>query len=518
MITTVSAPTTRSNVTLHPVVRDVVFSGVTSLVISGSALLVVSLIGRLSDPEAVAEYLLMRRVSGWILSGVLLGITLALPRYIANAVNRPGLQRAYFSVGFYLAIAATAAVAIITCLSSGAFARLLFGDRAFEALILPLALLLLANAFHATVFGYYRGRLEMERANLLQFLNFGVFPIVSVSVFWVRQSVGLMFVLLAGLMFVSTTLIAIPIFRENSEHTMSWRILAGNLLRYGTARIPGDIALGALFTIAPVIASHYIPLPKLAPLLLGLGILSVLGTGANPLNQVLLSKITMMLAEDRTREARRYIQHLLSASIEISFFICVQAVIFADVAVRIWVGPKYLTEILLIRILLAAAPFYLLHTALRCVIDAASVTAYNTRNILAAFGIFMAAMFGAVWTLPEAVLLNTIATIFLFALVVLGWLTARTLNQLYEVCFSWRDSGPCLALSATLGVVSFVFRLLEGFHTPALQACAAQVLLTGVFVLFLSRSGSPWFSFLREAISQKRTPQTAEPALLLKSA
>ena len=82
---------------LHPVVRDVLISGVTSIVVSCAALLVVSLVGRLGNPEAVAEYLLVRRVSAWILSGVLLGISMALPRYVAHAVNRPGLQKSYFS-------------------------------------------------------------------------------------------------------------------------------------------------------------------------------------------------------------------------------------------------------------------------------------------------------------------------------------------------------------------------------------------------------------------------------------
>jgi len=130
----------------------------------------------------------------------------------------------------------------------------------------------------------------------------------------------------------------------------------------------------------------------------------------------------MMLAEERKQEAKQYIQHLLSASIEISCFICIQAVIFADVAVRIWVGPKYLTDMLLIRILLAAAPFYLVHTALRCVIDAASVTAYNTRNILISCGLFFTLIFAAIWLLPSSLLLNSIATIFLLALVVLGFL------------------------------------------------------------------------------------------------
>src|SRR5438105_3082867 len=120
--------------TLHPVVRDVLISGVTSVVVSCASLLVVSLVGRLGDPKAVAEYLLVRRVSAWILSGVLLGISMALPRYVAHAVNRPGLQKNYFWAALGRGMAATSAVALVIDLRSSAFSTLLFGDRQFQAL------------------------------------------------------------------------------------------------------------------------------------------------------------------------------------------------------------------------------------------------------------------------------------------------------------------------------------------------------------------------------------------------
>ncbi len=492
-----------SRAVLHPVVRDVIISGITSVVISAASLLVVSLIGRLADPQTVAEYLLLRRVSSWILSGALLGIGIALPRYVAHAVNRPALQKTYFSIALSLALGATAFIALLIDLNSPAFARLLFGDSAFKVLIAPLSLLLIANGFHAAVFGFYRGRLQMARANSLQFLNFAIFPLASVFILWSRGSVAAMFTVLSLVVILSSALMAIPIFRIGPDKDTSWQGITGELLRYGTARIPGDLVLGALFTVAPVIASHYIPLPRLAPLLLGLGILSVLGTSANPLNQVLLSKVTMMLAEGRMADARAYIQHLVAGSVEISFFVCVQSVIFADVAIRIWVGPKYVNEMLLIRMLLVALPFYLLHTALRCVIDAASVTAYNTRNILYTCAVFVAAVTAAIGLLPRTWLLNSIAAAFLFALLVLAWLTVRSLRQLYGVGFAWRNSLSSLALSGAMGIVGFILRWMGNFDTSALEFILLEVLLTAAFLAFLNRRRSPWVMFLREALLQK---------------
>jgi O-antigen/teichoic acid export membrane protein len=267
-----------------------------------------------------------------------------------------------------------------------------------------------------------------------------------------------------------------------------------------------------------VVASHYIALPKLAPMLLGLGILSVLGTSANPLNQVLLSKVTMMLAEGRMDEARNYIEHLLAASVEVSFFVCIQSVIFADVAVRIWVGPKYLSEMLLIRILMVALPFYLLHTALRCAIDAASVIAYNTRNILITSAVFIPVMFAETRIVPATWLLDSIAAAFLLALAILGWLTVRSLRHLYDVRFTWSSSATSFAFAGLLGIAGFVFRRAEHFHTTGLEFITVQVMAVLLFLAFLSFRRSSWLEFLREAFLQRQDAPPTEDFVLLKSA
>jgi O-antigen/teichoic acid export membrane protein len=245
---------------------------------------------------------------------------------------------------------------------------------------------------------------------------------------------------------------------------------------------------------------------SLAPLLLGLGILNIIGTSANPLNQVLLSKVSMMLAEGRMAEARGYIGHLLAAAAELSFFVCIQSVVFADVAIRIWVGPAYSSEGLLIRILLMAIPFYLLHTALRCVIDAGAVTAYNTYNILIAFVVFIASVAVEVRMLPAALLLKSIAATLLLALAVLAWTTARVVKMVYNVRLRWRDSLPSFAFAGFLGCASLAYRYVEHFHTGAFEFMACEVLLNAAFLVFLNRRRCAWFKFVSGGIFRPPAP------------
>jgi O-antigen/teichoic acid export membrane protein len=399
------------------------------------------------------------------------------------------------------------------CIGQAFFARLLFGDAEFKTLVIPLAVFLLANALHAIVFSFYRGRLQMERANFLQFLNFAVFPLVATLVIWTGRSIATMFLTIGVLTLVCTLAMALPIFRERPLGTSHERGVARELLRYGTARIPGDIALGALFTVAPIIASHYVPLPRLAPLLLGLGILNVLGTSANPLNQVLLSKVSMMLAEGRMQEAASYIGHLVTGAVEVSVFACLQIVIFADVVVRIWVGPKYLSEMLLVRILLLAIPFYLLHTALRCVIDAASVTAYNTRNILFTFGLVMASVLVEVRTVPAHWVLDAIAGALLVALVMLAVLTVLSLKKLYPLKLAWSRSGSSLLFALALGGASFALRWVHGFDAGIVEFIIVQIVAASLFAVFLHLKDSPWFAFVRDGLLQKIPAAPRDQAL-----
>src|SRR2546422_7219845 len=92
-------------------------------------------------------------------------------------------------------------------------------------------------------------------------------------------------------------------------------------------------------------------MPEVAFLLLGWNFLLVMGYAAGPLGVVLLSKFSMMLGQNRLAEVRDSLEHLVRAVLDISVFASLQLVVFADVLVRLWVGPSFRPAIPIIRLM-----------------------------------------------------------------------------------------------------------------------------------------------------------------------
>jgi len=383
-------------------------------------------------------------------------------------------------------------------------AEWLLGKPELQYLVLPLSILVFSYALSTVVFGHYRGCLAMTRANVLSLMNYAVIPLLAIVAFWRRNSIPLITMATALPIIGVSVLLAVPLFVRFRPKIRELTRTLRELLAYGVPRVPGDFASGAIFSVASIAAAHYLPLPQVASLLLGIGVLIVIGASVNPLNQVLLSKISMMLSQNRWAQARESLEYLLTAALEISVFICLQTVVFADVIIRFWVGPKFLEQMLVIRILLAATPFYLFFTTLRSAIDAASVKPLNARNIVVASAVVVASLGAAVKLAPRPWLLDSIGASLLVGIIVLAGLTARTLHGLYGLRLQWSRSRYPLLTAATLGAASALSRWVERFDTGVVAFFVTEVIVGVLFLGVLKKARSGWLEFFSTMLLRRR--------------
>lgn len=492
---------------VRPIARDLALTMATefSILVAGVAL--VSLIGRLLGPESLGAYLLVRRVTQWLITGVLLGMGYALPRYIANSVKKPEAERhAYFLAGSACLLTGTTLAAILLWFERQTVARWLFGSVRFESLVLPLGLLLAGLAFEAAPYGYYRGEMAMGRANLLQFVHFAVIPVAAVLLMFPTGSVVLILDLIGGATMLAAVLLAWPICRKIAAHPLpKIKPYVTELLRYGLGRVPGDFGGAALFALGPLVAAHYVSMVQVGYLLLGSSFLMVMGYATGPLGVILLSKISMMLAQDRNEEVRASLQHLIGAALDLSIFATLQLVVLTDLLIRIWVGPRFLEATTVTRLLLLAIPPYLLFMALRSSIDAATVKPRNAGNVLVALGIFVALVVVTVHLFPVTSVLNAIAGSLVVALAALSLLTVRTFKQLYKVTVPWRRCARSVIAAVLLGGVGFGFRWMEGFGGPIFLVAVVEIGIVVAYLGVLLKLDSPWLGFLWQmAFSDRR--------------
>ena len=460
----------------------------------------ISLVGRLLGAASLGEYLLLRRVVSWLMSGVLLGLGVALPRYVAHTINQSDeVPKIYFAAT--LLSVSTIAVGLGLCLAIWRpfFAKAFFGNEGLRHLLLPLALLVCGTAVHGAVYGYYRGILAMGRANALQCCNSALVPVLAVALLFAKHSVAL----IGSVIGVATLLIAlafaIPVARFPVTSTgLELRKCAIELLKYGVSRVSGEFAGAALFALGPVIATHYLPLSQVSYLLLGISILSATSVSVSPLGQVLLSKVSMMLADNRLPAVRERLQHLLGAVLELSTFGCIQILIFADWVIRLWVGSHYVERIEVVRIVVLTVPFYLFCVSLQSVIDAASVKPYNARNDLVALGVFLVTACVVVRTVPNRYLLDSLALTLVWSYVVLACLTGATVRKLYGMRMKWQTLVPAALSGIVLTLLAILFRRMVDVGTRIAPVIIFEFLVWMMFLSFLMwrRDESHWLPFL----------------------
>jgi O-antigen/teichoic acid export membrane protein len=487
----------RGRLSLHPLFRDFGLTAVTELGVLVSGLAIVSLMGRLLGVIALGEYLLLRRVLAWLQPAVQLGMGNALPRYVAyHADGHPAQLRRYLAVSLVLSGGLAALLALLLYLGRNQFAGWLFGSAHLQTLILPLGLMTLGLTIHGSAYGYFRGRLALIQANALQACNVVFVPLIVVIGLAKTHSVGLI-VGATGLVTVIFSMLtsAFLLYRGTGlEDQLSLRDSAGELLRYGVPRVPGDFALGALLALGPLVAMHFVSISNVTCLLLGISILSAVNASSTPVGALMLSKVSMMLVQGRRDAVRTYLQYFLAAVIELAIFVCLQLVVLTPVLLHAWVGRDFGAEALVAQIIMLAIPFYLIYGCLRGSVDAASITAYNTHNLFLALGLFGVLLVTAVNLVPHGLLPPAVAASLLLSLIFLAGLTLRTTRQLFGLTVPWRQIAPGVGVGAVLACATALAQLAMGARgtiAPLLLGAPATV----VFLLTLKVIGTPWVPF-----------------------
>jgi O-antigen/teichoic acid export membrane protein len=489
---------------VRPFFRDLALTAATEFTALVAALVMVSLFGRFLGVIALGEYLMLRRLVSWLQGAVQLGLGTALTRYVAHTSDsKDGKRETYFLITMGISLLVATMLGTILVFLKPAFARLFFGKEEMKVLILPLSFMLLGCAMHSAVYGYYRGRLFMRLANAAQFCNLALIPLISILLFSHTGSVAVIVGSIGTSMCLCSGFFAIPIILMRVRRArVNLRQRSSEMLRYALPRLIGDIAFGGLMALPPIVASHYVAMNRLVYLLLGASILTALTAGVAPLGIILLSKVSIMLRQGKVDDLRERLDFLIAALLELSVFCSLQLLVFTDVVIHAWVGRSLLENTLVIRLLLIAVPFLVLYVGLRSVVDAASLTAYNSRNLLIVLSSMLVAIFLIIRLVPESFVLESIAFVWACALAVLGWLTSRTLRQLLGLSVNYRQMfGPFL-IACVLAGASLFIHWMNRFATGVLAVVVIEVCAAALFLACLRRLG-PWLPYVWNAVFQR---------------
>ncbi len=362
--------------------------GVTALLNVGSLAIISRRLGEID----LGYYTLERRSSALIVPLVLLGVSVATPRYIALALGRgSGDERSYAVTGGLIVAFMAAATGALMAVWPRPVAGLVFGDPDAVGLARALAGLVVASALYQIVYAAFRGYLRMRRANGLELVTVGLAP-VALAMAGPTDFLAFMWAL-NGVIFAATVAAVVPWRRATrplGSAVGASRRRGRELLRYGIPRTPGDFAVIAPFALAPLAVVH-----SAGPLEAGytsvtLSTLNLVSIVAGPLGVLVLPHVALEVGASATRTETW--GRLAQATLDVSIGVAALLVLASPLVAAIWFADVPRTVVEAQRVVALGVPGYVFYMVFRSYLDAVDARPLSTLATMSGLLCFGAAL------------------------------------------------------------------------------------------------------------------------------
>lgn len=358
--------------------RDYLASFIAEAVAVLSSLLLYRIAAAQWSLEGFAEYTLSRKVLSAILVVGLVGMDLALVRWIASeAPERRDAGGRYLTAALAIAMSASLAVAVILLALPAPLARILYGEPGHEDLLPPLALLTIGGSLQGLAYGYERGHLRIGRAALLLVLNAGVTPLAAV-VLSPGSIAGALVLMGAGWTLVGGVLVAL---RARSFTRVA---PVRPLLAYGSSRGLGLLLQMAFLAAPAVVAANRSGIVEGGSVAFALLAVGLLSTALTPIGVVLMPRGAQMIRERAVQRLRAHVRMLLAVVVPSVTVVVLLIEVLAGVLLPAYLGPSYAAGVPALRGIAWSAIPWSVFVTLRGLLDASDLRPLNARNLLTA--------------------------------------------------------------------------------------------------------------------------------------
>jgi O-antigen/teichoic acid export membrane protein len=484
---------------IHPVFRDLGITVLAQAAVAFGGLLLYRLIALELGTAAFAEFSLVKQGAAIVFPVVTVGLVGGLPRYLALPGRPDGpTPEAYLGAAIAISGAATLAACGVALSVPGPTAELFFGSSDRSDLVPAFAGLVAATSIFYVAYGWFRGLLRLRSGGALQVLGLAVSQPLVVLLFPNEDVSTLILVMALALAVLSVLFVLRPVTRVLAErHRQGASSARRALWAYGHRRVPGELAQLALFALVPLVAAHAATLQDVAYLTAGQQVLSLFSLAVVPLGLVLLPTLTRLWAEDRER-ASGYVGNVASLSVHVALLLGIQALVYADVAVRAWLGEGFDDAGTVVRIVVTPGALFVIYLMLRSTLDAVEVRSFNSRNNLLAlllFGVTLGALLGLDLTQPAL----SVAWAFALGLTAQGVLTFITVHRLFGLAGTGYDLRLALPLAVLAGLAGVGARpLVDGSAAPLPLLALLELVLAAAYFGLLWRARVGWARLVRE--------------------
>lgn len=330
----------------------------------------------------------LKRILGFSLPLFILGLGVALPRYLAISPTRI-ISNTYFTAGLLILLSSFVGGFLIMEVFKDPLCLLLFDNLKYAIWITPLFLLTFGYICHSITYNYFRGHHWWLESNIIQFLNLGIIPLVF---FLVTDD---LYVIITGMSYFYFTFflgfIIFLLFKKiivNIKNIESKYLL--DLLKFGFQRLFGDILLGAFFLLPALVVTHSNGILEGGKVAFALTFINMAGAALGPISIILLPDVANHIKNKEFNTISALHKKVTFYSLIFGIIALLVFLLTADFLIPLVFDNENLEIIKFSKILFFAVIGYTFYILLRSFNDALNSKAYNSINILVGFIVFMA--------------------------------------------------------------------------------------------------------------------------------
>jgi O-antigen/teichoic acid export membrane protein len=259
-------------------------------------------------------------------------------------------------------------------------ASLIWGAGARTSLSLALIPPLWGTLLHMVAYAFLRGQARSISAALLNVCNLGVLPLWAVvssdtiEAGFVQS--GILSAIVAGSTLIfSLTGQPLPSLPEVSEK-------GRRMLAYGVPRLPGDLALAAIFFLPVFATTHTFGLSAGAHIAYALSMVTLMQLLVSPFSTLLLPQASRLLGQGNYSAVRACATRAIAFATIVSGCGAAAVILAADPLLRIHLGQVDPELIGTVRLTIVASIPFNLYVALRSIVDAACERALNAHTLM----------------------------------------------------------------------------------------------------------------------------------------
>ncbi|MDL2122045.1 MAG: hypothetical protein LWX51_02955 [Deltaproteobacteria bacterium] len=417
--------------------KDYILTIIVQFMVLASVFLVYKLAAEFLGTDGFSGYALSRRTISLIQSALLMGLGVGIPRYIAYGYANPDQKNpdAYFISALFILAPVVFIFFIFFNLFNGTFSYIFFGSSDYSYLILPITCMIIGNILHALCYSYFRGRLMMMRANLLQAINMGIIP---PAVFFLFGKTLSSVLTVTGIIWILISLIFSLFLPVRSRECDPRKMItyAKEIIGYSIMRVPGDFALSTLLALPAILTAHMTGVREAGFVAFGTVVFNMGGYFFAPISTILLPKASHMIARADYEGLKYDLKRMLIFAICLTTLGVMILEIFTDQLIEIYLKENFFETIMIVRVIAIGIVPYAVYILLRSIIDASYVRPINAINIVISLFLFIIGVLLVVLFKMNYIYIVGIFVISIYVLGILSLFVVRTIFKRNKSCLS----------------------------------------------------------------------------------